>query len=201
MWSFADSGGCYTFPFLFSSLLFPSLSHTDIVQITPLLPGARRSTSTTTVTVWRGRKTRRPCCCGRISQTTTCRARSPRGPAQPPAPVMAVEKLSIQYDKKDRIHFLDISIHKNPGLTLLSQSVNHCYVCCVRHKVMHDEWGLSVLSKDSQDGSLGSLIDETESIFRNREQKYQETIGQIEVDGSVNCFQVKKQNLLRYRNN
>uniref|UniRef100_A0A1A8LX50 Intermediate filament family orphan 2 n=1 Tax=Nothobranchius pienaari TaxID=704102 RepID=A0A1A8LX50_9TELE len=35
---------------------------------------------------------------------------------------------------------------------------------------------------DSQDGSLGSLIDETESIFRNREQKYQETIGQIEME-------------------
>ncbi len=41
---------------------------------------------------------------------------------------------------------------------------------------------LSVLSKDSQDGSLGSLIDETESLFKTREQEYQETIGQIEVD-------------------
>jgi len=41
---------------------------------------------------------------------------------------------------------------------------------------------LSVLSKDSQDGSLGSLIDETESRFKTREQDYQETIGQIEVD-------------------
>lgn len=40
---------------------------------------------------------------------------------------------------------------------------------------------LSVLSKDSQDGSLGSLIDETESLFKTREQEYQETIGQIEV--------------------
>lgn len=36
-------------------------------------------------------------------------------------------------------------------------------------------------SKDSQDGSLGSLIDETESLFKTREQEYQETIGQIEV--------------------
>lgn len=35
--------------------------------------------------------------------------------------------------------------------------------------------------KDSQDGSLGSLIDETESLFKTREQEYQETIGQIEV--------------------
>ena len=33
----------------------------------------------------------------------------------------------------------------------------------------------------SQDGSLGSLIDETESLFKTREQEYQETIGQIEV--------------------
>lgn len=41
---------------------------------------------------------------------------------------------------------------------------------------------LSVLSKDSQDGSLGSLIDETESLFKTREQEYQETIGEIEVD-------------------
>lgn len=39
-----------------------------------------------------------------------------------------------------------------------------------------------MLSKDSQDGSLGSLIDETESLFKTREQEYQETIGQIEVD-------------------
>uniref|UniRef100_A0A3Q0RJL9 Intermediate filament family orphan 2b n=1 Tax=Amphilophus citrinellus TaxID=61819 RepID=A0A3Q0RJL9_AMPCI len=31
------------------------------------------------------------------------------------------------------------------------------------------------------DGSLGSLIDETESLFKTREQEYQETIGQIEV--------------------
>ncbi|XP_046880907.1 intermediate filament family orphan 2 [Hypomesus transpacificus] len=34
----------------------------------------------------------------------------------------------------------------------------------------------------SQDGSLGSLIDETESLFKTREQEYQETIGQIEVE-------------------
>ncbi|XP_072308753.1 intermediate filament family orphan 2 isoform X2 [Eucyclogobius newberryi] len=33
---------------------------------------------------------------------------------------------------------------------------------------------------DSQDGSLGSLIDETESLFKTREQEYQHTIGQIE---------------------
>lgn len=42
--------------------------------------------------------------------------------------------------------------------------------------------GLSLLTKDSQDGSLGSLIDETESLFKTREQEYQETIDQIEVD-------------------
>ncbi|XP_028850316.1 intermediate filament family orphan 2 [Denticeps clupeoides] len=40
---------------------------------------------------------------------------------------------------------------------------------------------------DSQDSaahdcSLGSLIDETESVFRNREKEYQETIGQIEME-------------------
>ncbi|XP_040015405.1 intermediate filament family orphan 2 isoform X2 [Xiphias gladius] len=35
---------------------------------------------------------------------------------------------------------------------------------------------------DSQDGSLGSLIDETESLFKIREQEYQETIGQIEME-------------------
>ncbi|KAL2091105.1 hypothetical protein ACEWY4_013368 [Coilia grayii] len=32
----------------------------------------------------------------------------------------------------------------------------------------------------SQEGSLGSLIDETETMFKNREQAYQKTIGQIE---------------------
>ena len=51
---------------------------------------------------------------------------------------------------------------------------------------------MSVLSKDSQDGSLGSLIDETESLFKTREQEYQETIGQIEVDWSVCEFEVKR---------
>lgn len=35
---------------------------------------------------------------------------------------------------------------------------------------------------DSQDASLGSLIDETESLFKTREQEYQETIGQIEME-------------------
>ncbi|XP_029550087.1 intermediate filament family orphan 2-like isoform X6 [Salmo trutta] len=34
----------------------------------------------------------------------------------------------------------------------------------------------------SQDGSLGSLIDETESLFKTREQEYQETIGTIEME-------------------
>ncbi|XP_031703485.1 intermediate filament family orphan 2 isoform X2 [Anarrhichthys ocellatus] len=35
---------------------------------------------------------------------------------------------------------------------------------------------------DSQDGSLGSLIDETESLFKTREQEYQESIGEIEME-------------------
>ncbi|XP_056130726.1 intermediate filament family orphan 2 [Lampris incognitus] len=35
---------------------------------------------------------------------------------------------------------------------------------------------------DSQDRSLGSLIDETESLFKTREQEYQETIDQIEME-------------------
>ncbi|XP_042362392.1 intermediate filament family orphan 2 isoform X2 [Plectropomus leopardus] len=39
-----------------------------------------------------------------------------------------------------------------------------------------------VADPDSQDGSLGSLIDETESLFKTREQEYQETIGQIEME-------------------
>ncbi|XP_028854364.1 intermediate filament family orphan 2 isoform X4 [Denticeps clupeoides] len=34
----------------------------------------------------------------------------------------------------------------------------------------------------SRDGSLGSLIDETESLFKTREQEYQESIGQIEME-------------------
>ncbi|CDQ68364.1 unnamed protein product [Oncorhynchus mykiss] len=33
-----------------------------------------------------------------------------------------------------------------------------------------------------QDGSLGSLIDETEMLFQNREKEYQETMGQIEYE-------------------
>lgn len=47
---------------------------------------------------------------------------------------------------------------------------------------MMNEASVCDLSKDSQDGSLGSLIDETESLFKTREQEYQETIGQIEVN-------------------
>ncbi|XP_029989463.1 intermediate filament family orphan 2 isoform X2 [Sphaeramia orbicularis] len=39
-----------------------------------------------------------------------------------------------------------------------------------------------VADPDSQDGSLGSLIDETESLFKTREQEYQQTIGQIEME-------------------
>uniref|UniRef100_W5MB22 Delta-1-pyrroline-5-carboxylate dehydrogenase, mitochondrial n=1 Tax=Lepisosteus oculatus TaxID=7918 RepID=W5MB22_LEPOC len=35
---------------------------------------------------------------------------------------------------------------------------------------------------NSQDESLGSLIDETETLFKTREQEYQETIGQIELE-------------------
>ncbi|XP_035238446.1 intermediate filament family orphan 2 isoform X1 [Anguilla anguilla] len=38
------------------------------------------------------------------------------------------------------------------------------------------------LEPGSQDGSLGSLIDETETLFKTREQEYQETIGQIEME-------------------
>uniref|UniRef100_A0A8K9UVV6 Intermediate filament family orphan 2a n=1 Tax=Oncorhynchus mykiss TaxID=8022 RepID=A0A8K9UVV6_ONCMY len=33
-----------------------------------------------------------------------------------------------------------------------------------------------------EDGSLGSLIDETEMLFQNREKEYQETMGQIEYE-------------------
>lgn len=51
-----------------------------------------------------------------------------------------------------------------------------------------NEASLGVLSQDSQDGSLGSLIDETESLFKTREQEYQQTIGQIEVKCSADGF-------------
>lgn len=56
---------------------------------------------------------------------------------------------------------------------------------------MMDESSVCVLPKDSQDGSLGSLIDETESLFKTREQEYQETIGQIEVHYLRLCRHVK----------
>ncbi|KAK5934184.1 hypothetical protein CgunFtcFv8_014602 [Champsocephalus gunnari] len=39
-----------------------------------------------------------------------------------------------------------------------------------------------VAEPDSQDGSLGSLIDQTESLFKTREEQYQETIGEIEFE-------------------
>uniref|UniRef100_A0AAR2IGH5 Delta-1-pyrroline-5-carboxylate dehydrogenase, mitochondrial n=1 Tax=Pygocentrus nattereri TaxID=42514 RepID=A0AAR2IGH5_PYGNA len=40
----------------------------------------------------------------------------------------------------------------------------------------------SINNTVSQEGSLGSLIDETESLFKAREQEYQATIGQIEME-------------------
>uniref|UniRef100_A0A4W6F243 Intermediate filament family orphan 2 n=1 Tax=Lates calcarifer TaxID=8187 RepID=A0A4W6F243_LATCA len=43
-------------------------------------------------------------------------------------------------------------------------------------------YNITAMYADSQDGSLGSLIDETESLFKTREQEYQETIGQIEME-------------------
>ncbi|KPP64749.1 hypothetical protein Z043_116873 [Scleropages formosus] len=43
-----------------------------------------------------------------------------------------------------------------------------------RHSVTHHQ--------ASHDGSLGRLIDETESLFKTREQEYQETIDQIELE-------------------
>lgn len=58
---------------------------------------------------------------------------------------------------------------------------------------------VSVLSKDSQDGSLGSLIDETESLFKTREQEYQETIGQIEVDNLCVFVRGRKKHKARLR--
>ncbi|XP_029105652.1 intermediate filament family orphan 2 [Scleropages formosus] len=38
------------------------------------------------------------------------------------------------------------------------------------------------MDPDSQEGSLRSLIDQTESLFKSREEEYQETIGQIEME-------------------
>lgn len=179
--TFAEYVGFYAF--LHLSLSFPfhslTLSYTDIVQITPLLPGVRRSKSTTTATVWRGRKTRRLSCCGKTSRTTTCHTPSRRRRAQPPAPVRAPAKLRIQwvlcaFRWFDSMGFLkSCNSQYRSLLWLLYKTFTHAW------------WMrfLSVLSKDSQDGSLGSLIDETESLFKTREQEYQETIGQIEVGG------------------
>lgn len=179
--TFAEYVGFYAF--LHLSLSFPfhslTLSYTDIVQITPLLPGVRRSKSTTTATVWRGRKTRRLSCCGKTSRTTTCHTPSRRRRAQPPAPVRAPAKLRIQwvlcaFKWFDSMGFLkSCNSQYRSLLWLLYKTFTHAW------------WmrSLSVLSKDSQDGSLGSLIDETESLFKTREQEYQETIGQIEVGG------------------
>lgn len=42
--------------------------------------------------------------------------------------------------------------------------------------------------QDSQDGSLRNLIDETESLFKSREQEYQQTIGEIEVRAVCGTF-------------
>lgn len=123
------SSTCLSSLLLSSLVLFrpPVLApHADIVQITPLLPGARLSRSTTTATVWRGRKTRRPCCCGRTSQITTCRAPSLWQPAPTAAPATASARRPIRWV---------------PWWTLRKEvCVNHCT------RLMHDGWDLCLCS-------------------------------------------------------
>ncbi|CAL8355600.1 unnamed protein product [Gadus morhua 'NCC'] len=50
------------------------------------------------------------------------------------------------------------------------------------HANGHAEGDAEGQDPNSQDGSLGSLINETESLFKTREEEYHHTIGQIEVE-------------------
>lgn len=65
-----------------------------------------------------------------------------------------------------------------------SRIAEHLHWCCVlTHTVT-----LPIYFCFFQDGSLRSLINETESLFETREQEYQATIGQIEVSSSLGSY-------------
>ncbi|XP_034389713.1 intermediate filament family orphan 2 isoform X1 [Cyclopterus lumpus] len=65
------------------------------------------------------------------------------------------------------------------SLLLWEDFANYNLPCAITAACPTDGSG-GATDPDSQDGSLGSLIDETETLFKTREQDYQETIGQIE---------------------
>ncbi|XP_029907686.1 intermediate filament family orphan 2 isoform X2 [Myripristis murdjan] len=67
-------------------------------------------------------------------------------------------------------------------LLLWEDFTNYNMPCTVTTTTCPPEGNGEGPEPDSQDGSLGSLIDETESLFKTREQEYQETIGQIEME-------------------
>ncbi|XP_051966867.1 intermediate filament family orphan 2-like isoform X2 [Xyrauchen texanus] len=70
---------------------------------------------------------------------------------------------------------------ENDDTLLLWGDLTNCNVPCALSTGALDDNG-DAQDPSSQDGSLGSLIDETESLFKTREQEYQKTIGQIEME-------------------
>ncbi|XP_056590027.1 intermediate filament family orphan 2 [Triplophysa dalaica] len=72
---------------------------------------------------------------------------------------------------EDFRNYHSLNLTTAPNTTAATGSVTTVTCSSDSHRETHE-----------QDGSLGSLIDKTESLFRTREQEYQDTIGEIELE-------------------
>ncbi|XP_044032051.1 intermediate filament family orphan 2 isoform X2 [Siniperca chuatsi] len=82
------------------------------------------------------------------------------------------DSLTWEENEETLLLWEDFTNYNVPCTTAAAACTNSC----------HSDGNGEAADPDSQDGSLGSLIDETESLFKTREQEYQETIGQIEME-------------------
>lgn len=156
----------------------------ELAQISALSPGGRRSSSMTTVTVWPGRRLKRRCSCGRILPTALLLPPPPRLLLLlPPVHTLLLPVLPNATEKHTSRwagHF----ILQTLDMRTFSRITEHLHPCCVFTQTVE----LPLYFWFFQDGSLRSLINETESLFKTREQEYQATIGQIEVSRSLGLY-------------
>lgn len=147
----------------------------ELAQINALSPGGRHSNLTMIVTVWPGRRLRRLCSCGRTLPTALLLTH----PALLLPPLVHTLALPLLPNAMEK--------HRSRWVSIASYCKHWTwgtkYICVavVASVVLHvyDHFWFF------QDGSLRSLINETESLFKTREQEYQATIGQIEVNKSL----------------
>ncbi|XP_068598711.1 intermediate filament family orphan 2 [Brachionichthys hirsutus] len=67
-------------------------------------------------------------------------------------------------------------------LLLWEDFANYNMPCSIAAAACASNGNGELADPDSQDGSIGSLIDKTESLFQTREKEYQDTIGEIEME-------------------